>query len=154
MEHALVCRILLSGETPERGWFCFFFFFFCWSGSGCTAANFWKLSNFSEPIKPCWESNRTCQPDHGRGVKHQSLEWERGGQGSGSNARPPVRELARWTTRPHRRPECRFKTGQWNFSAYRHWSRRWHNPHQFTTLLSNTTLLFNHARFNRTFCPE
>jgi hypothetical protein len=37
-------------------------------------------------------------------VKHQSLEWESGCRGSGSNKRPPVRELAHWTTRPHRRP--------------------------------------------------
>jgi hypothetical protein len=37
-------------------------------------------------------------------VKHQSLEWEMGCLGLGSNARPPMRELACWTTRPHRRP--------------------------------------------------
>ncbi len=41
-------------------------------------------------------------------MKHQSLEWERDCRGSGSNARPPVRELARWTTRPHRRPGLDF----------------------------------------------
>jgi hypothetical protein len=79
--------------------------FFCGSGSGCPATNFCKVSDFSEPIEPCWESNRTCKPDPGRGVKHQSLEWERGCRGSGSNARSPVRELARWTTRPHRWPK-------------------------------------------------
>jgi hypothetical protein len=38
------------------------------------------------------------------GWSTQSLEWERGCRGSGSNARPPVKELARWTTRPHWRP--------------------------------------------------
>jgi hypothetical protein len=38
------------------------------------------------------------------GWSTQSLEWERGRRGLGSNARPPVKELARWTTRPHRRP--------------------------------------------------
>ncbi len=37
-------------------------------------------------------------------MKHQFLEWERGCRSLGSNSRPPVRELARWTTRPHRRP--------------------------------------------------
>jgi hypothetical protein len=80
------------------------FFPFCGSGSGCPATNFCKVSDLLEPIEPCWESNRTCQSDPGRGVKHQSLEWERGCWGLGSNARPPVRELARWTTKPHRLP--------------------------------------------------
>jgi hypothetical protein len=70
------------------------------------ATNFCKVSDFSEPIEPCWEWNRTCQPDPGKGVKHQSLAWARGCRGLGLNARPPVRELARWTTRPHRRPKA------------------------------------------------
>ncbi len=37
--------------------FCFFFFFiflfFCGSGSGCPATIFCKVSDFSEPFKPC-----------------------------------------------------------------------------------------------------
>ncbi len=98
-------------------------FFSCVMGSGCLATNFCKVSIFLEPIKPCWESNRTCQPDPGRGVKLQSLEWEKGCRGLGSNPHPPVRELARWTTRPHRRPwSCsdRNKTKRWCGPEVRH----------------------------------
>jgi hypothetical protein len=46
--------------------FYLFIFFFCGSVSGCPATSFCKLSDFSEPIEPCWESNRTCQPDPGQ----------------------------------------------------------------------------------------
>ncbi len=63
-------------------------FFFCGPGSGRPATNFCKMSNISEPIEPSWKFNRTCQPDPGRGAKHQSLEWERGCRCSGWNARP------------------------------------------------------------------
>jgi hypothetical protein len=40
---------------------------------------------FFRTNQACWESNRTCQPDPGRGVKHQSVEWERGCRVSGNS---------------------------------------------------------------------
>ncbi len=52
-----------------------------------------------QPIEPCFESNRTCHPDPGRGVKHQFREYG-GCRGLALNARSPLRDLARWTTRP------------------------------------------------------
>ncbi len=83
------------------------FFFFCGLGSGCPATIFCKVSDFSEPIEPYWESNRTCQPHPGRGLKHPIPRVGKGVPGFGIK-RAPSREgvIARWTIRPaHRRPQ-------------------------------------------------
>ncbi len=67
-------------------------FFFCGSGSGCPATIFCKVSFVcSEPIEPYWESNRTCQPDPGRGVKHPIPRGGKGEPGFGIE-RAPSRE--------------------------------------------------------------
>jgi hypothetical protein len=103
-----------------------FFLFLCGSNSGCPATNFCQVSEFLEPIKPRWESNRTCQPDPRRAVKHQSLEWERGCRRSGSNACPRVRELARWTTRPHRQPKTEHQRWHSNSCTAPSYTRSYH----------------------------
>jgi hypothetical protein len=56
-----------------------------------------QLSHFENRTEPASQI-----PEEGWSTR--SLEWERGCRGSGSNARPPVKELARWTTRPHQQP--------------------------------------------------
>ncbi len=99
-----------------------FFLFFVDRVLAVLSPIFARCPIFPEPIEPCWESNRTCQPDLGRGVKYQSLGWERG---SGSNARPPVRELARWTTRPHRRPKSRTINSKYKKSFIRVETNSW-----------------------------
>ncbi len=55
------------------------------------ATIFCKVSDFSEPIEPCWESNRTCQPDPRRGVKHPIPRVGKGVPGFGLE-RAPSRE--------------------------------------------------------------
>ncbi len=66
---------------------------------------FCKVFDFLEPIEPCWESNRTCQSDAVRRGEAPIPRVGKGVPGFGiERASPPVSELARRTTRPHRRP--------------------------------------------------
>jgi hypothetical protein len=85
----------------------FFFFFFFWLDWVLAVPQpfFARCPIFSDPIKPCWESNRTCQPDPGRGVKHPIPRVGKGVPGFGIE-RAPSREgvSALVHRRPHRRP--------------------------------------------------
>ncbi len=88
--------------------------FFLWiSGSGCPATNFCKVSDFSEPIEPCWESNRTCQPDPGEapiprvgkgltgfGIEHAP---SREGVSALDHQATPAAYFRRWSNRIKRR---------------------------------------------------
>ncbi len=68
-------------------------FFFFGSGSGCPATNFCKVSDFSEPIEPCWESNRACQPDPGWGWSTNLLRVGKGLPGFGIERVPSQEEV-------------------------------------------------------------
>jgi hypothetical protein len=78
------------------------------------------VSDFSEPIEPFFKSNRTCQPDPGRGMKHLIPRVGEGVPGFGIKRAPfRVGVIAGWTTRPHRRLQAWFI--QW-VSKFQNWN--------------------------------
>ncbi len=121
---------------------------FLGSSSGCPATSLRKVSDFLEPIEPCWESNRTCQPDPGRAVVHGApiprvgkglpgfgnwdhtrallwWSWRAGppGHTGGLNVRSKlVRQMDSWF--------------EWNFSSFRCWA-------SYTTLFHIHPRLFH-----------